>query len=114
MTVAFILGSAYAGERPLGLELVADTVVTPHGPATLHHVRDRAAVVLFRHGSPHRYLPNQIPYRAHAWALASAGVRSLIVTSSVGVLDPAVPLHQPLLVSDILMLENRLPDGSAC
>jgi len=32
----------------------------------------------------------------------------------VGVLDPDVPINRPLLVEDLLMLENRLPDGSAC
>ena len=71
-------------------------------------------VVLFRHGVPHRYLPHQIPYRAHAEALEKIGCRSLLVTSSVGVLDLHLPLFQPLLVSDLLMPDNRLPDGTAC
>jgi len=70
--------------------------------------------VLFRHGVPHRCLPNQIPYRAQALALHAAGCRSLLVTSSVGVLDPALPLDVPLLLTDLLTLDNRLPDGSAC
>lgn len=37
-----------------------------------------------------------------------------MVTSSVGVLDARLPLYRPLLVSDLIMLENRLPDGSTC
>lgn len=114
VTIGFILGSAFAHDRPLGLELVSETVDTPFGSATLHRVRHRDAVIVFRHGLPHRWLPNQIPYRAHAWALAHTKVRSLVITSSVGVLDPTVPLHVPLLVEDVLMLDNRLPDGSAC
>jgi len=32
----------------------------------------------------------------------------------VGVLDADVPLYRPLLVEDLLMLDNRLPDGTAC
>jgi 5'-methylthioadenosine phosphorylase len=32
----------------------------------------------------------------------------------VGVLDADVPLDRPLLVGDLLMPDNRLPDGSAC
>jgi len=32
----------------------------------------------------------------------------------VGVLDLDVPLHEPLIVQDVIMLENRLPDGSTC
>ena len=39
---------------------------------------------------------------------------ALLVTSSVGVLDPALPLNVPMLVSDIITVDNRLPDGSAC
>ncbi|MEL6545483.1 MAG: 5'-methylthioadenosine phosphorylase [Myxococcota bacterium] len=72
------------------------------------------AWVLFRHGAPHRWLPHQVPYRAHARLLARLGVRSVLLTSSVGVMDPAVPENTPLVISDLLMLENRLPDGTAC
>ncbi len=114
MTIGIILGSAFASDRPLGLELVEERHVTSHGEVTLHRAIDRDVVIVFRHGMPHRWLPNQIPYRAHARALADAGVTSLVVTSSVGVLDAGVPLHEPLIVDDVLMLENRLPDGSAC
>jgi len=109
-----IVGSAYHAESPPGLQLTAKQVATPHGTVVLHHVIGRDAVVLFRHGLPHRFLPHHIPFRAHAAALAGAGVEALVVTSSVGVLDAAVPLHQPLLVSDLIMLENRMPDGSTC
>lgn len=112
MTVAVILGSAFGEGGLPGIELEATEVVTPHGVVRLH--RAGGAWVLFRHGAPHRFLPNQIPYRAHAAALAEVGVGALLVTSSVGVLDAAVPLDTLLSVSDLLMPDNRLPDGSAC
>jgi len=32
----------------------------------------------------------------------------------VGLFDSRLPLHQPLVVQDLLMPENRLPGGSAC
>jgi 5'-methylthioadenosine phosphorylase len=89
-------------------------VETPYGDSTLHQVGDAGAWVLFRHGFPHRLLPNQNSYRANAWALNHVGVGSLLITSSVGVMDPSVPLYMPLVLDDLLMLENRLPDGSAC
>ncbi|MCB9765654.1 MAG: 5'-methylthioadenosine phosphorylase [Alphaproteobacteria bacterium] len=110
MPVAVILGSAFSQ----GLEQAAEPVVclTPFGEVTLH--RAERGWVLFRHGLPHRWLPNQIPYRAQAWALHAQGVEALLVTSSVGVLNPYLPLFMPMLVSDVVMLENRLPDGSAC
>ena len=122
--LGLILGSAFSGPDPgarLGLRLRPETVPTPFGNWTLHHVEGDAetgaavgGVVSLRHGTPHRFLPNQIPYRAQAWALREAGVQSLLVTSSVGVMDAGLPLFQPVLLSDLLFPENRLPDGSAC
>ena len=126
--LGLILGSAFSGPDPgarLGLTLRPETVATPVGDWTLHHVEGDAegralradgvgGVVSLRHGTPHRFLPNQIPYRAQAWAMRAAGAESVLVTSSVGVMTERLPLYQPILLSDILYPENRLPDGSAC
>jgi 5'-methylthioadenosine phosphorylase len=116
MSVAVILGSAFKEPVLGGFELAPVTFRTRLGDVTLRRYPrdDLDAWVLFRHGTPHRYLPHQIPYRAHTLALLEVGCRALLVTSSVGVLDRALPLDQPLLVSDLLMPQNRLPDGSAC
>jgi 5'-methylthioadenosine phosphorylase len=115
-TVAAIVGSAFTHPDDLGLDWEGVEVDTPHGPYELFRVcaQDRAAYLILRHGCPHRWLPHQIPYRAQALALKAVGVRSLLVTSSVGVLDPELPLFQPLLVADLVTADNRLPDGSAC
>jgi 5'-methylthioadenosine phosphorylase len=115
--VAVILGSSF--DRPaLGERSLAPVgVSTGYGVVTLYKVpapAGRAAYVLFRHGVPHRHLPHQIPYRAHAEALRAVGCQALLITSSVGVLDREVPLFAPLLVSDLFMPDNRLPDGGAC
>lgn len=114
--VAVILGSAFDGACLEDLELTPEEVATAHGPVTLYRsgLGSRPAYALYRHGLPHRWLPHQVPFRAHAAALAAVGCGALLVTSSVGVLDPAVPLGRPLLVGDLLMPDNRLPDGSAC
>lgn len=116
MTVAVILGSAFSKPRIAGQALELQEVSTPFGDVTLfkYHGRDGVGWVLFRHGVPHRFLPNQIPYRAHAAALREVGCDALLVTSSVGVLDRNLPIDAPLLVSDLFMPDNRLPDGSAC
>ena len=116
MSVAVILGSAFDRAALKGCPLEPAPVSTPFGEVILHKVPGRkdGAYVLFRHGVPHRYLPNQIPFRAHAAALEAVRCRALLVTSSVGVLDPGLPLYEPLPVGDLLMPENRLPDGSAC
>lgn len=115
-SVAVILGSAF--DRLLGdvLEPNALSIETPFGLAEVYPFRQGAhpGYAIFRHGLPHRLLPPQINYRANAAALRQLDCGGLLVTSSVGVMDPALPLNEPMLVSDLLMPENRLPDGSTC
>jgi 5'-methylthioadenosine phosphorylase len=55
-----------------------------------------------------------VPYRSHARALCDVGCGALVVTSSVGVLSVDLRLSQPMLVSDLVVFDNRLPDGTAC
>jgi len=113
-SVAVILGSAFRLDVLGPAEPVA--FETPWGPWTLYRVEraGRPAYASFRHGYPHRLLPNQIPYRAQAHALHQAECGALLVTSSVGVMDAGLPLYHPLLLGDLITLDNRLPDGSAC
>jgi 5'-methylthioadenosine phosphorylase len=114
MAVGVILGSSFSRATLAGVPLKEQRVTTRHGEVVLHRHPDHEAWALFRHGVPHRWLPNQIDYRAQAAALAEVGCAAVLVTSSVGVIDPEVPLFAPLIVRDLVMLENRLPDGSAC
>lgn len=113
--VAAILGSAF-GEPPAGIALERVDIDTRWGvqPVFEAHGLGRPAYLLFRHGLPHRLLPHQINWRAQAAALAALRCGAVLVTSSVGVLRREIPLFEPLLVSDVVMLDNRLPDGSAC
>lgn len=113
MSACVILGSAFDGATDFP-GLIPERVPTERGPVLVHREPRNGGVLLFRHGVPHRTLPNQIDYRAHALALRALGCHALLVTSSVGVLDPSVPLYTPMLLGDLLMLDNRLPDGSAC
>jgi 5'-methylthioadenosine phosphorylase len=114
-SIAVILGSAF-DQRPDWLEIETRKFNTPYGEATLYLLEgsDPPAYVLFRHGLPHRYLPHQIPYRAHTWALKEVNCKALVVTSSDGILTEDLPIFQPLLIADLIMLDNRLPDGSTC
>lgn len=115
MATCAILGSAFSTPVLGGKELVPQTVATRFGSVTIYRYGQAAeAFVLFRHGVPHKYLPHQIPYLAHAEALRLVGCKALLITSSVGVMDPSVPLFTPLLAGDLLMIDNRLPDGSTC
>jgi len=114
MSNAVILGSAFEHPVLAGRELEPIQMATRFGPTLLHYDKKTRGHVLFRHGAPHRFLPNQIPYRAQAAALHEVGCDRLLVTSSVGVLDHDLPLDAPIPISDVLMLDNRLPDGTAC
>ena len=115
-SVAVILGSAFDESSLEELKLQPLEIGTRWGAVTLYQCEGHAhrSFVLFRHEVPHRLLPHQIPYRAQAEALANVQCGALLVTSSVGVLDPSLPLNVPMLLSDIITMDNRLPDGSAC
>lgn len=112
--VAVILGSAFGLPQASALQLQPRTVQTPFGPQEVYQLPGRPAYAIYRHGLPHRLLPQEINYRAQAWALKELACGALLTTSSVGVLDRSIPLYQPLRVADLIMPENRLPDGSLC
>lgn len=115
-SLAVILGSSFHAEGLAHLHLAPEVHKTPYGNATVHRVTNfsHPAFVLFRHGSPHQLLPNQINYRANAWALRAVHCGALLVTSSVGVMTPHLPLYRLLLLRDVLYPENRLPNGETC
>lgn len=116
-SVGVILGSAMDDGIVRTLSLTPTEVATPYGPQTLYEgIRSDGIgmLVLYRHGFPHTHLPHTINFRAQIWALRSRGCGALVLNSSVGVMDPALPLFTPMLATDLLMPENRLPDGSLC
>jgi 5'-methylthioadenosine phosphorylase len=115
--IGVILGSAMGEEVIQELALQPVDVETPYGTERLFEGMRADGVrmlALHRHGYPHQHLPHTIPVRAQIWALRMRGCGALVLNSSVGVLDPAVPLFTPLVPTDLLMPDNRLPDGSVC
>jgi 5'-methylthioadenosine phosphorylase len=116
-SLAVILGSAFGRSIPDKLGMQPIDIDTKWGQQTLYGAKNkegRKIYVLIRHGSPHKLLPNQINYRAQTAALKTVDCGGVLINSSVGVLDPDLPLYKPMLLTDQLMPENRLPDGSAC
>jgi 5'-methylthioadenosine phosphorylase len=116
-SLGIILGSAFEEDAVSKLKLQPEKVETNWGVVTIFRSglrSDRPVYILFRHGLPHSLLPNQINYRAQAAALKQTDCGTLLINSSVGVLDPEIPVYKPMLVTDLLMPENRLPDGSTC
>lgn len=116
-SIAAILGSAFEQRIPDKLGMQPIEVDTRWGTQTLYastNDEGRNNYAVIRHGNPHRLLPNQINYRAQAAALKAVDCGALLINSSVGVLDTDLPLYTPMLLTDQLMPENRLPDGSTC
>lgn len=107
-TLAVSLGRAFADAT---FEVEPVRVETRFGPATVHRFRDQW--LLFRHGRAYDRLPHQVPFRAQMAALKELGVQSLLSTGYAGVLVDEIPLHQPILVDDVVMPTGLLPDGTA-
>ncbi len=67
-----------------------------------------------RHGRGHYHLPHTIPHRANLLALKQLGARAVLATTTVGAVDPDMPLGCPVLFDDLFFPENRLPNGEPC
>ncbi len=89
-----LIGGTGLTELDDGIESIA--VETPYGSpsADLQIIRTEPVKLLFlpRHGSPHRYPPHCVNYRANLWALKSAGATRVLAVSAVGgVCEPYGP-----------------------
>lgn len=84
-TLALIGGT---GLNELGSVLETIDMDTPYGApaASLRVIRDDGIRILFlpRHGSPHRFPPHRVNYRANMWALKNAGADHVLAVSAVG------------------------------
>lgn len=83
-----------------------EVMVSRIGPRTIGSIS--------RHGRGHYHLPHTIPHQANIIALEQLGARAVLATTSVGAVDPDVPLGRPILFDDLFFPENRLPNGEPC
>ncbi len=115
-SIAVILGSAYQNSDLSNVRYNEISVNTRWGEQTIYRVFDTItpAYLIYRHNKNEHLLPNQIPYRRMVAALKEVNCGALISTSSVAALKNYISLFTPLLLTDIMMPENRLPDGSTC
>ena len=93
LTLALIGGTGLTelDDRAESLE-----IGTPYGDpsAPIRVVATEPLRLLFlpRHGSPHRFPPHRVNYRANLWALREAGARHVLAVSAVGGIgQPYVP-----------------------
>lgn len=92
------------------------SIGTPYGAAdvTIGSLGGKDIAFIARHGRGHEFLPNLINYRANILALNELGVKSIIASSVMGVVDPNMQLGEIILFEDMLFADNRLPDGAIC
>lgn len=67
-----------------------------------------------RHGRGHHHLPHTVPYRANLASLEQLGARAVLATTTVGAVEPGIPLGRPILFDELFFPENRLPGGEPC
>jgi 5'-methylthioadenosine phosphorylase len=91
-------------------------VKTHYGNASIMtgKIEGKNIAFLARHGKDHSILPNMINYRANLAALKDLETQAIIATTVCGVLNPDLPLAQPVVFDDLYFPENRLPNGEAC
>lgn len=92
MSSIAVIGGTGMNQWP-GLEITERLVIaTPYGPTSAPLLRGRVygieAIFLARHGEGHKIPPHRINYRANAWALRDAGVRSIVAIAAVGAIAP--------------------------
>jgi 5'-deoxy-5'-methylthioadenosine phosphorylase len=81
-------------------------VETPYGTpsADIQEIAHEAVRLLFlpRHGSPHRYPPHCVNYRANMWALKEAGADHVLAVSAVGGISPGCGPGSLVLVDQLV------------
>jgi 5'-methylthioinosine phosphorylase len=88
-TLALIGGT---GLTELDEHAEALSIDTPYGAAAaaIRVIATKPLRLLFlpRHGSPHRFPPHRVNYRANMWALRAAGAHQVLAVSAVGGVGP--------------------------
>lgn len=89
LTLALVGGT---GLNELGEDIELLDIDTPYGlpsaPLRVIQLNPLRVVFLPRHGSPHRFPPHRVNYRANMWALREAGANHVLAVSAVGGITP--------------------------
>jgi 5'-methylthioinosine phosphorylase len=84
-TLALIGGTGLTELSELSETLVVDTPYgAPSAPIRVISTAPVRLLFLPRHGSPHRFPPHRVNYRANLWALREAGANHVLAVSAVG------------------------------
>ena len=106
VTLGLIGGTGLNTFAENGTSLEIDTPYgTPAAPLLAVETASLRLLFLARHGSPHRFPPHSVNYRANLWALREAGADRVLAVSAVG------GLHEPYRPA-CLALPDQLIDYS--
>jgi 5'-methylthioinosine phosphorylase len=84
-TLALIGGTGLTELAEAGETCVVDTPYgAPSAPIRVISTEPVRLLFLPRHGSPHRFPPHRVNYRANLWALREAGANHALAVSAVG------------------------------
>jgi 5'-methylthioinosine phosphorylase len=90
LTLALVGGTGLTELQENASTIVVDTPYgTPSAPIRVVATEPLRLLFLPRHGSPHRFPPHSVNYRANLWALRDAGADHVLAVYAVG------GLHEP-------------------
>ncbi|MDI6826059.1 MAG: S-methyl-5'-thioadenosine phosphorylase [Candidatus Aenigmarchaeota archaeon] len=85
---------------------VEKNVKTPYGKASdkvlLGDLSGKRVAFIARHGKKHEIPPHSINHRANIYALKSLGVKNIISTSSVGIINANIRIGDFIILDDFL------------
>lgn len=88
-TLALVGGTGLTEYAEHSETCVTDTPFgAPSAPVRIIGTEPVRTLFLPRHGSPHRFPPHRVNYRANMWALKEAGASHVLAVSAVGGITP--------------------------
>lgn len=79
---------------PSQLQTTIQDLSTPYGeasgPIVCGQMGQHNVIFVPRQGTPRRYAPNQVNYRANIWKLKALGAQSILATNCVGAINPEI------------------------
>ncbi|MCC6345884.1 MAG: S-methyl-5'-thioadenosine phosphorylase [Nitrospirales bacterium] len=74
----------------------------PSAPYRIGSIGGSEVVFLARHGSPHRFPPHRVNYRANIWGFKALGVERIITVSAVGGINRGMPPGSLILLDQLI------------
>ncbi len=106
MTIGLIGGSGlntFFAEDSSSEKSIETPYGVPSAAIQLDRIHGNKIAFLARHGQPHRYPPDKIPYRANLFALKKLGCEKIIAVNAVGGIHPDMQAPTHIVLPDQLI-----------